>query len=163
MILYLGSSSLIKLYVREADTDTIRCWVKAAEIVATCRIAYTEVVSALNIRLKKGDLSDNEHNLILKQFSEDWQNIAKIEFDDFEAGNLVKEYSLTRFGALHLSAVKLILKEYQRHKLELEKMYKREFDVDLFFFSADERLSEAAMTEGLKVPGLRVITKSLGR
>ncbi|NLW36468.1 type II toxin-antitoxin system VapC family toxin [Syntrophorhabdus aromaticivorans] len=163
MILYLGSSSLIKLYVREVDTDIIRGWVKAAEIVATCRIAYTEVVSALDVRLKKGDLSNSEHDLIVKQFAEDWQNIAKIDFDDREAGNLVREYGLTRFGALHLSAAKLILKEYRKHRVELETTHKRRFDVDLFFFSADERLSRAAAAEGLKVPGLEVIAKNIGR
>ena len=52
MILYLDTSALVKLYVEEAHTDDVRGWVDAAEIVATCRVAYPEAVSALNRRMR---------------------------------------------------------------------------------------------------------------
>jgi len=136
MILYLGTSSLAKLYVKEINSDKVRDWVKNAEIVATCRVAYTEMISALELRVKQNDLSKNDYDLIMKSFSKDWLNFAIIDFDDREAGSLVKKYGLTRFAAIHLSAAKLIKKEHH--------------DISVSFSSVDESLRKAALTEGLK-------------
>jgi predicted nucleic acid-binding protein len=151
MIIYLGSSSLIKLYTKESHSEEIRNWVRGAEIVATSRIAYMEVMSALDIRFKKGDLSKDDHDLVVKRFSEDWKDLAKVDFDDVEAGNLVKKYGLTRFGAIHLSAAKLILREHERHKRSSGMEDKRPTDIALFFSSEDQGLCEAAISEGFKV------------
>ena len=114
MILYLGSSSLVKLYIEESFSDVVADWVRVSEIVATCRVAYTEVVPALDIRLRKGDLSREDYDRALKGLAEDWPRIAKVDFDDLEAGCLMVKYGLTLFGALHLSAAKLILNEYRQ-------------------------------------------------
>ena len=64
MILYLGTSSLVKLYVEENYSHVIRDWVKEAEIVATCRLAYTEIISALSVRFKQNDLSKSDYDII---------------------------------------------------------------------------------------------------
>ncbi len=150
MILYLGSSSLIKLYIEEAHSETIADWVRVSEIVATCRVAYTEIISALNIRLRKGDLSKENYDKTLEKFNEDWQFIAKIDFDDFEAGNLIKKYGLTRFGALHLSAAKLILNASKEFS-NTQSTNNGNSGVILFFSSIDDDLCKAATVEGLKV------------
>jgi uncharacterized protein len=136
MILYLGTSSLAKLYVEEINSDKVRYWVENAEIVATCRVAYTEMISALELRVKQNDLSKNDYDLIMKSFSQDWLNFAIIDFDEREAGSLVKKYGLTRFAAIHLSAAKLIKKNNQ--------------DISVSFSSVDDKLRKAASTEGLK-------------
>ena len=151
MILYLGSSSLIQLYVRETHSEELKGWVRVAEIVATCRIAYTEIMSALNIRFRKGDLSKDDYDLVVKRFSEDWKDIAKVDFDDLEAGSLIEKYGLTRFGALHLSAAKLILGEYKKHNCSSGLENKRPTDIALFFSSEDQGLCGGAIAEGLKV------------
>jgi len=46
LILYLDASSLVKLYVEEAYSNTVRDWAEEAEIIATCRVAYPETISA---------------------------------------------------------------------------------------------------------------------
>ncbi len=137
MILYLGTSSLVKLYVEEKYSDVVREWVKEAEIVATCRVAYTEMISALELRFKQNDLTKSEYDLIVKRFSQDWLNFAIVDFDEREAGLFLKKYGLTRFDAIHLSATRLIKKEHH--------------DISLSFSSADENLCKAADAEGLKV------------
>jgi len=137
MILYLGTSSLAKLYVEEKYSDIVRDWVEKAEIIATCRVAYTEMISALELKVKQNDLSTNDYNHIMKRFAHDWLNFAIVDFDEREAGGFVKKYGLTRFAAIHLSAAKLIQKELN--------------DISLSFSSVDENLREAASTEGLKV------------
>jgi uncharacterized protein with PIN domain len=155
MILYLGTSSLVKLYVDEPFSETIKGWARTAEIVATSRIAYTEMMSALDIRFKKGNLSKEAYDLVAKWFSEDWQHFAKVDFDDYEAGNFINKYDLTRFGAIHLSSAKLIQRAYQKQNLDFETLNKGQFDIDFFFSSADEKLSgAAAAAEGLRVLSL---------
>jgi predicted nucleic acid-binding protein len=137
VILYLGSSSLVKLYVEEPSSDLVREWVKDAEIVATCRVAYTETISALDIRFRNGDLSKADYERVVKAFSKDWANFATVDFDEVDAGRLVKKHGLRRFDAMHLSAA-LLIKRVRG-------------DIALCFSSLDERLCKAAVSEGLKV------------
>ena len=137
MILYLGTTSLAKLYVEEKYSDVVREWIKDAEIVSTCRVAYTEMISALELRLKQNDLSKSEYEHIMKRFSQDWLNFAIIDFDDRKAGLFIKKYELTRFDAIHLSAAMLIKKAAS--------------GISLSFSSTKERLCRAAGIEGLKV------------
>jgi predicted nucleic acid-binding protein len=141
MILYLGTSSLIQLYVTEAGTESVKGWAGAAEMVATARIAYTETMSAFDIRFKKGDITATDLEKVTERFSLDWERIVKVDFDDREAGRFIRTYGLTRFGAIHLSAAKLILAAQETHNLR----------VALFFSSADQRLCKAAAAEGLRV------------
>ncbi|MEK7870800.1 MAG: type II toxin-antitoxin system VapC family toxin, partial [Nitrospirota bacterium] len=54
LILYLDTSSIVKLYIEEAGSDAVRRWAGEAEVLATCRIAYPELISALNRRLRGG-------------------------------------------------------------------------------------------------------------
>jgi uncharacterized protein len=150
MILYLGSSSLIKLYVEEPFSDVITDWVAVSEIVATCRVAYTEIMSALDIRFRKGDLSKEDYDKVLERFMEDWESFAKVDFDDLEAGRFINKYGLTRFGAFHLSAAKLIQNECKQLEA-VEEMDKDHIGMTFFFSSVDEELCKAAATEGLKV------------
>ncbi len=150
MILYLGSSSLVKLYVEEPFSDLVADWVAVSEIVATCRVAYTEVMSALNIRLRNGDLSREDYERALKGLAEDWPRIAKIDFDELEAGNLIGKYGLSRFAAIHLSATKVILNE--SHRLQgSEGVDNDHSGKTLFFSSTDMELCKAAKAEGLRV------------
>ncbi len=137
MILYLGTSSLVKLYFEEPYSDLAREWVKEAEIVATCRIAYTEIMSALDIRFRKHDISRKDYALFAKAFLKDWNDFAVVDFDEVEAGRLIKKYGLRRFDAIHLSAAKLIKREYN--------------DISLSFSSVSEKLCRAAAAEGLTV------------
>ena len=137
MILYLGTSSLASLYVDEKCSGPVRDWVKESEIVATCRVAYTEMISALELRVKHNDISESDYNLIVKRFSQDWHSLAVVDFDEREAGHLVKKYRLKRFDAMHLSAATLLKK--------------RHGDLSIRFSSFDKRLCDAAASEGLKV------------
>lgn len=151
MILYLGTSSLIKLYLSEPHSELIRYWANVAEMLATCKIAFTEIMSAVDQRFKNGDLPKKDYDIFLKQFSEDWDHFVKLDFDDIEAASLVKKYGLTRFGAVHLSSANLIKKEHQKLLPSLKKSYGDQGELSLFFASSDEILRKAAAAEGLTV------------
>ena len=84
MILYLDTSSLVKLYVQENHSAFVKEWVKKAEIVATCRVAYPETMSAMNRRFRNGDMSQKEYELLIKEFSREWNHFVTIDFDELE-------------------------------------------------------------------------------
>lgn len=137
MILYLGTSSLVKLYFEEPYSDLVRQWVKEAEIVASCRVAYTETMSALDVRFKKHDISKNDFVKFIKEFEKDWPNFLTVDFDEIDAARLVKKYDLRRFDAIHLSAAKLLRNESK--------------DISLCFSSFDKTLCKAALAEGIRI------------
>jgi predicted nucleic acid-binding protein len=72
LILYLDTSALVKLYMEEAYSDDVRGWVDAAEIVATCRVAYPEAVSALNRRMRAGDIPKAGYGTAVRALRRDW-------------------------------------------------------------------------------------------
>lgn len=151
MILYLGTSCLIQFYADETHSQTIRDWIDMAEIVATCRIAYTEVMSALDIRHRGGDLLMEDHNKITAAFTRDWDSIARLDFDDFEAGLFVAQYGLSRLGALHLSAAKSLARALDKVGPVIETVYSGQPKIQVYFASTDRKLMEAAAAEGLGI------------
>jgi hypothetical protein len=40
------------LYIEEPGTEAVRRWAEEAEVLATCRVAYPELISALKINEK---------------------------------------------------------------------------------------------------------------
>ena len=104
MILYLDTSSLVKLYVTEAHSDLVRSWAEEAEILATCRVAYPEMISALNRRFRTGDPAKGDYHSIVKTFGEEWRHFVVIDFDEIAAGHLAELYGLRGYDAVHLSA-----------------------------------------------------------
>jgi uncharacterized protein len=136
LIIYLDTSSLVKLYVEEAHAAAVREWVEEAELVSTCRIAYPETISALTRRFISGDFSKQNYEFLVKGFSEDWLNFVVLDCDEIEAGRLVKKYGLKGFDAVHLSSAKTML---------LDK------ELLLYFSCFDEKLNQAAAAEGLEV------------
>lgn len=137
MILYLGASALAKLYASEPNSWEVKAWVKNAEIVATCRVAYTEIISALDIRLQKNDLTESDYKLMVDALNKDWPDFAVVDFDERETGRLINKYGLRRFDAIHLSAANMIRRGRE--------------GVSILFASADETLNRTAKIEGFVV------------
>lgn len=109
MILYLDTSSLVKLYIEEVHSDQVRNWAAEAEIITTCRIAYPETLSAMTRRRRNGDLSSEDYDLLVSRFAEDWESYAALDFDELEAGQLVKKHGLRGFDAVHLASARLLI------------------------------------------------------
>jgi uncharacterized protein len=137
LILYLDTSSLVKLYVAEAHSRLVRNWAEEAEIIATCRVAYPEMISALNRRLRTGDLAKKDYELLVKNVAKDWEHLAAIDFDELAAGRLAAEYGLRGFDAIHLSAALLLISS--------------EGAPDVVFSSFDQKLNDVAAAEKLTV------------
>ena len=136
MIIYFDTSSLVKLYVEEPQAIKVREWAEKAELIATCRVAYPETISVLDRRFRSGDFLKQDYELLISGFAKDWLNVVVLDFDEIEAGRLVRKYGLKGFEAVHLSSA---------------KMMRRDENLELFFSSFDEKLNKAAMAEGLEV------------
>ena len=137
MILFLDTSALVKLYVEEVHSAAVRKWVAEVEVVAACRVAYPEAVSALNRRMRAGDLSRSAYGISFRALRRDWDRLAVVDFREVEAGRLAAKYGLRGFDAIHLSSAMAIASAPA--------------GPDLLFSSFDAALNRAAAGERLQV------------
>lgn len=105
MILYADSSGLAKLYLEEPHSDDVEDWVTAADAVATSRVTYAEVASALARRHALGSLSDLGLRLSLDDLARSWGDYLVVDLAERPAGDLAVRHVLRGFDAVHLAAV----------------------------------------------------------
>lgn len=72
-VLYVDSSAIVKLVVREAESDALRGYLEGAQLV-TSEIALTEVPRAAHLRTRTTDVFDHAET-ILRRFD-------LVEFDE---------------------------------------------------------------------------------
>ena len=137
MILYLDSSSLVKVYVEETHSDQVRRWLGDAAVVATSVVAYPEAAAAFARKVREGGLKSEALDPVLAALAADWFDYAVIEVSERAAGDLAIKHGLRGFDAIHLTAA-LELKADARN-------------VAVAFSSFDARLNKAAAGEGLAV------------
>lgn len=137
MILYLDTSSLVKLYLDEARADSVRRWALDAEVLATSRVAYPEAVAALARRSREGDLDPDAFKRVLLMLKQQWRDFAVLDLAEIEAGDLAVKHALRGLDAIHLAAA-----------LDLRQISP---GVRIAFSSFDVRLNQAAAAEGLPV------------
>ncbi|OGD11731.1 MAG: hypothetical protein A2Y86_09400 [Candidatus Aminicenantes bacterium RBG_13_62_12] len=138
MILYLETSNLVKLYVREKDSETVRESVRIAEVVATSVLAYTEARAAFARKLREKGISEEAHKGVKEALDRDWPSYFVLNAAAGTArvaGDLAEKYGLRGFDALHLASA-----------MELRAAGAS----GLCFSTADARLRDAARLEGFK-------------
>ena len=136
MILYLDTSSLLKLYLDEDHSDLVHDWASAAEILCTSRVAYPEAMAALARRWRQGDLDDQDFDSAREALADDWPYFSAIDLDERAAAELAVRLDLRGFDAVHLAAAVEVVTES---------------DAPTFFSSFDRQLDRAARAEGLAV------------
>jgi predicted nucleic acid-binding protein len=138
LILYLETSSLVKLYVREKDSESVRDSVQASEAVATSVLAYAEARAAFARKLREQGITPDAHRTVKRALDADWPSFFVLNVTAGtarSAGDLAEKHGLRGFDALHLaSAVEL----------------RAAGAIGLRFSSADARLRAAAQAEGLE-------------
>jgi predicted nucleic acid-binding protein len=114
MILYLDTSSLVKLYVEEPDSDSVRQLVEGAAIVGTAAIAYTEARAALARRRRERALRPAAFASARKTFEAEWPNYLTIDVTPAlcrQAGDFAERYRLQAYDSVHLAAFAEIARE----------------------------------------------------
>ena len=107
MILYLDTSSLIKLYIEEIGTEETERLVGGAQLVCTSVIAYAEARSALARLRRERKLSEEDHEIAKADLEADWPRYLVIEVTREiwkAAGNLAEKHALRGFDSLHLAS-----------------------------------------------------------
>ena len=102
MILYLDTSSLVKLYVEETYSADVEGWVGLAEVTGTSLVAYVEARAAFARRFRENVFSSKDYTRLRSQFESDWKNFLSIHVTREIvriAGNLAEKHGLRGFDA----------------------------------------------------------------
>jgi uncharacterized protein len=137
VILYLDTSSLVKLYMEEDASLKIETLVGSSEATATSIVSYAEARAAFARRFREKSFTSDEHDRLKAFFDKDWRNyfILNITQDMVKlAGNLAEIHALRGFDSIHLASA-LILHQ--------------EVSTSVVFSCFDNKLEKAAMREGL--------------
>lgn len=107
MILFCDTSALVKLYIREAETDRVLQAVETASVVAVCRIAWAEAMAALARRAREttGDAATIE--VARGRLHGDWDNYAIVEVTQplvELAGDYADTFALRAYDSIQLAA-----------------------------------------------------------
>ncbi len=137
MIVYLDTSSLVKLYVEETDSEKVKDLADRAAAISTSKIAYAEARAAFARKQTEGGFSRTSLRKVVEDFNKDWESYFVIEITDGLirfAGDIAEKYLLRGLDSIHLaSAVHL------RNKIKS----------DIHFLSHDIRLNQSAGKEGM--------------
>ena len=137
MTLYLDTSSLVKQYIDEGDSQTIRNLVSDATVVATSVVTYTEA-RAVFARWRRERLTTAAAcAMAIRRFDLDWTSMLIIDVTEAvarSAGALADRLNLRGFDAIQLACFEVLLARAE--------------DEDVRFSSANVRLSNAAKKLG---------------
>jgi uncharacterized protein len=138
--LYLDTSSLAKLFLKEEESEATLAAVREGEVVGTSLVSYVEMRSLVSRRLRERLITREESERILDVFDSDWQRFGKIPVDQdllTKAGKLLMKHPLRSLDAIHLSSALL---------------FQDLLGEPIVFMTADQRLQRAAEKEKLKIP-----------
>lgn len=138
MILFCDTSALVKLYVREEGTDAVAAHAAASDIVAVCRIAWVEIMSAMARRAREqpGDASGIDK--ARTRFAADWPHYLVVELTQ-ELVELAGDYTDT-----------FALRAYDGVQLAAAQLMHREVPGEVKFACFDARLVKAARVLGIE-------------
>jgi predicted nucleic acid-binding protein len=134
--LYLDTSALVKLYVTEDGSATVRSWVDDAQRIVTACITYAEARAALARSRRLGTLGPSDLRRATSGLDADWRGYGPIDVHEalaVRAGQLAEQHGLSGYDAVHLAAA----------------LATRPDVGDYVFASFDEQLNAAASREGL--------------
>lgn len=141
MILYLDTSSLVKLYLPEEGTDAVRRLSSEAETLTTSWLAYTEARSAFARHHREGNVTSDERRQLVRELESDWVGYLALDVSSRllrEAGNLTEKHGLRSLDAIHLASALSVRDDPGFSGRSLT------------FSSTDGRLLAAAAAEGLQ-------------
>lgn len=139
MKLYLDTSALVKLYVEEEGSATVREAITRAETVVTNVIAYVEACAAFARRRREGGLSRGDYRRTIQELQSDWDHYLLLEVTNElirRAADLAAIHPLRAYDAMHLASAKVLQERLQG---------------PMFFACWDSNLSVSAKREGLNL------------
>jgi predicted nucleic acid-binding protein len=137
VILYLETSNLVKLYVKEVGSEEVRKSVSESDAVAASIVSYVEARAAFARKVREKALAALSYQTIKADLERDWDSLFVLNLTEVlirKAASLSEEHGLRGYDAIHLASALWL---------------KGAVAGDVVFSSADEKLCEAARAEGL--------------
>lgn len=138
MNLYLDSSTVVKLYVRETGSETARQAVNECEVAATSLVTRAEVSAALAKAVRRDVLDEDAAEAALARFRGDWNDLVRIR---------VSESLVATADSL---AQSLGLRGYDSVQLAAALSWRDALDAPVTFATWDRELHAAAEDTGLR-------------
>ena len=140
MITYLDTSSLVKLYVEEPESEAVKGLVARSDAVSTSLVAYAEARAAFARKYWERAFTKSQFKKVKDSLNKDWSHLLIITVSKeiaLSAGDLAEKHNLRGFDAIHLASAITI---------------KQELQSSVVFSCADEKLQKASMQEGFDQP-----------
>jgi len=136
--MYLDTSALVKLYVAEAGSASVRAWIASAGQLVTVRVTYAEARATLARMRRAGDLSTPDFRRAVGWLEGDWDRYNVVDCTEavmHRAGVLAERHALRGYDAIQLAAA----------------VEARPGVGEYLFASFDARLNDAAVREGFRL------------
>jgi len=136
VILYLDTSSLVKLYVNETHSDEVHSIVEAADLIGTSLVAYVEAKAAFARRFREGAYASRDYRRLLSTFDMDWTHylVLQVTLELVRwAGDRAEHYGLRGFDAIHLASAATMAARFSQ---------------EIVFSCFDRHLQDASVREG---------------
>lgn len=138
MILYCDTSALVKLYIAEQHSDSMRIALEKAEVVAASRIAWAELHAALARRAREMIEDEQAIDQARISFIQDWGHYLVVEVTQRiveKAGEFAQVFALRAYDAVQLATAAHI---------------QDQAEPELTFACFDKRLNQAAGILGMR-------------
>lgn len=138
MILYCDSSALVKLYVAEDRSESVRRAVRQAEAVATCRISWAELHAAMSRRARESPIDAPLLEAAKRALTRDWSSYMLMEVTQplvERAAEFADVFALRAYDSVQLAAAAAL----------------GEAAADVRFACFDARLTRAARVLGMPI------------
>jgi predicted nucleic acid-binding protein len=140
VIVYFDSSSIVKWFFDEPNTELAREIRDKANLVFTSIVSFPEVMSAIYRARREGRCSKSDMELVRGEFSRIWPGFHWIRVNDIliqQAGQLIFRYGLRGYDSIHLASGLALKAE--------------DDGIEVFFSCFDRNLNRAALKEGLAI------------
>jgi predicted nucleic acid-binding protein len=138
-MIYIDTSALAKRYIAEKGSERLHMLLSQHAVVATSRLTYAEILSAITRRHRAADVSIPDMVKVKKEFRADWERFTVVEV---HAGvsqfvdRVIEKYALKASDSIHLSTA-LWLKHTTKQ--------------DLVFVASDIEILKRAKAERLEI------------
>jgi hypothetical protein len=106
-MIYFDSSALVKRYTEEVGTDFVKSILWTDVVIATSKLTYPEILSALMRKVRAGEIERKRLDDIVDRFEKDWDHILVLEFSNDLlqiVKVLIKKHPLKAADGIHLSS-----------------------------------------------------------
>ena len=106
MIAFFDTSALVKLFVTEAHSDSVRNWAGSATSVMVSDITWVEMCAAIAFKRRTGQLTASDVGPILATLEQDWPVYHRLGVDPdlcVDAGALALQHDLRAYDSLQLA------------------------------------------------------------